>query len=114
MKHFVIIPIFGKLLHILAIFFHVPIHYKAKTKFYRSVCKSVSVYTHAQKKRPTASKFGTEILQKGIYYTSKRLFKNRSRFFRMIKKIFSWILVQIIHLFQDFSYSCVVLEVYSS
>ena len=76
MKYFIIIPIFGTLLHILGRFsFHSPIHYKAEKKFCVSICKSVYVHTHSQTKRPTALKFGTDILEKVFEKISKQFFK---------------------------------------
>ena len=56
-----------------------------KRKFCVCVCKSVCVHAHAQTKR--SPKFGTEILERVFEKTSsKRFFKNRSRFFKMIFK----------------------------
>ena len=57
-------PIFGTLSHILARFFSGAMHYKAETKFCVSARKSVCVLAHAQTKMTTASKFGTEILER--------------------------------------------------
>ena len=57
-----------------------------------SVCKSVCVHTHVQTKRPIASKFGVEILEKVLGKTLKGfVFKaiNQSRFFtKIFKKYF--------------------------
>ena len=53
------------------------------------MCPSVNqpnVHAHVQTKRLTASKFGTEILERVSEKTSKRFFKNRSAFFTIIKK----------------------------
>ena len=51
------------------------VYYKAEMKFCVSVCKSVSVHAYIQTKRPTASKFGTEILERVFAKISKRFFK---------------------------------------
>ena len=75
-----VIAHFGK------IFFHMPIHYEAETKFCVSVCKSAHVHSHAQTKRLIASKFGMKILEKVFGKTSKRFFKNRSSFLKWFKK----------------------------
>ena len=77
MKKFIIIPSFGTLSHILAgffFFFYAPIHYKAEMKFCVFVCNSVCERAHAQKKRPTTSKFGTEIQEKVFEKASKGFF----------------------------------------
>ena len=50
-------------------FFHASIYYTAETKFCVFVCKSVCVHARAQTKRPTASKFDTEILERGVLGT---------------------------------------------
>ena len=57
-------------------FFHVPIYYKAETKFCVSACKSDRVYVHAHAytKRPTTSKFGSEI-QEGVLRSRSNVFK---------------------------------------
>ena len=79
--------------HFGTIFFMRP-YYKAETKFCASICKSVFVHTRSQTKRPTASKFGTEILERIFEKDLKTdCFKNWSRFFRMIFK----------YIFLDFS-----------
>ena len=83
-----VIANFGK------IFFHAPIHYKAETKFFESVYKSVCVHAHAQTKRPTASKFGTELLERVFEKTSKLFFfKIDLDILKRVLKIYSWILV---------------------
>ena len=38
------------------------IYYKAEAKLCVNICKSVFVHAHSQRKTPTLSKFGTEIL----------------------------------------------------
>ena len=49
------------------------------------VCKSINAHAQAQTKRPTASKFGTEKLERIFEKTLKRFFlKNLSRFFRTV------------------------------
>ena len=45
-------------------YFHAPICYEAETKFCVAVSKSVCVHAHVQRKRLTASKFGTKILER--------------------------------------------------
>ena len=76
--------------HFAKIFFYAPIiYYEAETKFCVFVCKSICVHTHVQTKRSIASKCWTETLEKVFEKTSKRFFKNRSRFFKMsFKNIF--------------------------
>ena len=51
------------------------IYYKAETKLCVSICKSDCVHAHSQTKRPTASKFSTESLEKVLEKISKRFFK---------------------------------------
>ena len=60
------------------------LYYKSKMKFCVFVCKSVCVHAHAQTKKPTTSKFGTEILEMVFEKTSKQFFFNQFRFFTMI------------------------------
>ena len=81
-------------------YFHSPIDYETKTKVCVSICKSICVYTHLQTQKPTASKLDTEIPERVFQKTSKGFFKNRSRFLKLSKKIFSWLLGQTILLFQ--------------
>ena len=47
-----------------------------------SVRKSVWVHAHAETKRPIASKFGTEILEKVFEEASKRVFQNQLNFLK--------------------------------
>ena len=75
-----IIAHFGK------IFFHAPIYCKTETKYCVFVCKSACIHVHAQTKRPKASKFGTEILEKSFEKSLKRFFLNRFKVFKMIFK----------------------------
>ena len=56
-------------------YFHAPIYYEVETKFCVSVCKSVCVHAHVQTKKPIASTFNTEILEKVFEMSSKRFFK---------------------------------------
>ena len=60
------------------------IYYTAKTKFCVNVCKSVFVHDHAQTKKPIASKFGTEMLERVFEKISKRQTNNRSVVFLKI------------------------------
>ena len=70
-----VIAHFGK------IFLHAPILHKAETKFCVSVYKLVCVRGHVQVKKPTASKFGTEILEMIFEKTLKRFFKKSIQIF---------------------------------
>ena len=70
--------------HFDQIIFHGPIYYEVERKFCLSICKLVCVLANVQTKRPTASKFDTEILERVFEKASKRFFLNRSKFFRMI------------------------------
>ena len=69
MKYCIIIPVFGKLSHILArFFFHAPIHYKAETKFCASIYKPICIHAHAQTKRPTFTLFSPDTKKACSYH----------------------------------------------
>ena len=86
MKYFIIISIFGTLLHILARFFF--LMHSCIIKRRRSFV-SPSVHTDAQTKRPTASKFGSEILKR-VFEESLKIFFHKSIhfFFKYFSKNF--------------------------
>ena len=65
--------------------------YIIKTKFCASVFKSVCVHTHAQRKKPAVSKFGTEILERVLRRPRSDFFLIDVDFLKWFKKIFSWI-----------------------
>ena len=74
------------------------VHYKAKTKF----CVFVCIHAHTQTKRPVASKFSTEILERVFEKDAKRfceksigLFQNDFKNYFLGKRQIATFVIQI-------------------